>query len=148
MRRVRAAEKIIIQSCCLLAQVVRRIHGSHPSRLARKSVPYRFFWVAERVTYSNMRPFPRLESGPSQRCTPTLRNPAPLAYQPKPSMAWAFAARSQLTPASLGHRSWAPAQAFNCAAMNPAQSLDNCLMEFLGQYGTEERTDQPCFTHH
>ncbi len=34
------------------------------------------------------------------RYAPTLRNPASLAYQPKPSVAWAFAARSQLTPHS------------------------------------------------
>ena len=35
------------------------------------------------------------------RYAPALRNPAPLGYRPKPSLAWAFAARSQLTPASL-----------------------------------------------
>jgi hypothetical protein len=37
----------------------------------------------------------------TSRCAPTLRNPASLAYQPKPSLAWAFAAQSQLTPATL-----------------------------------------------
>jgi hypothetical protein len=35
------------------------------------------------------------------RSAPVLRNPASLGYRSKPSLAWAFAARSQLTPTPL-----------------------------------------------
>ena len=43
------------------------------------------------------------------RYAPALRNPASLAYQPKPSLAWAFAAHSQLTPATLEDQGRPPA---------------------------------------
>ncbi len=82
--------------CCWLACMSQRRWCARSARLICVSSPAlpRAIRCAILWHTSARVPIPRESRPPA----PALRNPASLVYQPKPSMAWAFAARSQLTP--------------------------------------------------